>query len=139
MSERTKFGADLIQAMSEAAPHAHGKDVPGIRVHCVDVGTVEAKAVRKKLDLTQDEMVTVRAPVCPATKNGSKPSGSRAGLRVPASYHERGTRARAARLVIEGRGIQESCWRGSALSRAGEGLYRPLALVRFTRKRSRRR
>ena len=59
MSERTKFGADLIQAMSEAAAHAHGKDVPGIRVHCVDVSTVEAKAVRKKLDLTQDEMVTV--------------------------------------------------------------------------------
>ena len=60
MSERTKFGADLIQAMSEAAPHAHGKDVPGIRVHCVDVGTVEAKAVRKKLDLTQHQFVRLQ-------------------------------------------------------------------------------
>ena len=38
MSEMTKFGADLIQAMSEALAHAQGKDVPGIKVHTVDVG-----------------------------------------------------------------------------------------------------
>lgn len=66
MSEMTKFGADLIQAMSEALAHAQGKDVPGIRVHTVDIGTVDAKAIRKKLDLTQDEMATVL---------GTSPSG----------------------------------------------------------------
>jgi putative transcriptional regulator len=66
MSEMTKFGADLILAMSEALAHAQGKDVPGIRVSAVDVGTVNAKAIRKKLDLTQDEMATVL---------GTSPSG----------------------------------------------------------------
>jgi len=59
MSEMTKFGADLIQAMSEALAHTQGKDVPGIRVHSVDLGSVDAKAVRRKLDLTQDEMAAV--------------------------------------------------------------------------------
>lgn len=66
MSEMTKFGGDLIQAMSEALAHAQGKDVPGIRIHAVDIGTVDAKAIRKKLDLTQDEMATVL---------GTSPSG----------------------------------------------------------------
>lgn len=66
MSEMTKFGADLIQAMSEALAHAQGKDVPGIKVHAIDVGAVDAKAIRKKLDLTQDEMATVL---------GTSPSG----------------------------------------------------------------
>ncbi len=66
MSEMTKFGVDLIQAMSEALAHAQGKDVPGIKAHTVDVGAVDAKAIRKKLDLTQDEMATVL---------GTSPSG----------------------------------------------------------------
>lgn len=59
MSEMTKFGADLIQAMSETLAHAQGKDVPGMQVHAVDVGTADAKAIRKRLDLTQDQMATV--------------------------------------------------------------------------------
>ncbi|RFC63864.1 helix-turn-helix domain-containing protein [Mesorhizobium denitrificans] len=66
MSEMTKFGADLIQAMSEALTHAQGKDVPGIQVHTIDVGAMDAKAIRKKLDLTQDEMAAVL---------GTSPSG----------------------------------------------------------------
>lgn len=66
MSEMTKFGADLIQAMSEALAHAQGKDVPGVRMSTVDIGTVDAKAVRKQLDLTQDEMAIVL---------GTSPSG----------------------------------------------------------------
>jgi putative transcriptional regulator len=77
MSEMTKFGADLIQAMSEALAHAQGKDVPGIKVHTVDVGAVDAKAIRKKLDLTQDEMATVL---------GTSPSGYKKweqGVRQP--------------------------------------------------------
>lgn len=66
MSEMTKFGADLIQAMSEALAHAQGKEIPGIRVHAIDVGTVDAKAIRKKLDLTQNQMAAVL---------GTSPSG----------------------------------------------------------------
>lgn len=66
MSEMTKFGADLVQAMSEALAHAQDKDVSGMRVHAVDVGTVDARAIRKKLALTQDEMATVL---------GTSPSG----------------------------------------------------------------
>ena len=66
MSEKTKFGADLIQAMSEALAHSQGKDVPGMRVHSVDLGSVDAKAIRQKLDLTQDEMAAVL---------GTSPSG----------------------------------------------------------------
>jgi putative transcriptional regulator len=66
MSEMTKFGADLIQAMSEALAHAQGNNVPGVRVHSIDLGTVDAKAIRKKLDLTQDEMAAVL---------GTSPSG----------------------------------------------------------------
>lgn len=72
MSEMTKFGADLIQSMSEALAHAQGKDVPGVKVH-----TVDAKAIRKKLDLTQDEMATVL---------GTSPSGYKKweqGVRQP--------------------------------------------------------
>ncbi|WP_051334227.1 transcriptional regulator [Mesorhizobium sp. WSM3224] len=61
----TKFGADLIQAMSEALAHAQGKDVACIQVHGA-VGIVDAKAVRKKLDLTQDELANVL---------GTSPSG----------------------------------------------------------------
>jgi len=43
-----------------------GKDVAGIKVHDMEVGAVDAKAVRKKLDLTQDQMATVL---------GTSPSG----------------------------------------------------------------
>jgi putative transcriptional regulator len=66
MSEMTKFGADLVQAMSEALAHAQGKDVVGVRVHAIDTGSVDAKAIRQKLDLTQDEMAAVL---------GTSPSG----------------------------------------------------------------
>lgn len=66
MSEMTKFGADLIQAMSEALAHAQGKNAPGFGIHSVDIGSVDAKAIRQKLDLTQDEMAAVL---------GTSPSG----------------------------------------------------------------
>src|SRR5262245_15815302 len=55
----TKFGADLIEAMSEALAHAQGKPVPGMKVHEVDVGALNAKAIRKKLHLTQDQMAVM--------------------------------------------------------------------------------
>ncbi len=54
MSERTKLGEDLIQAMTEALGHAQGRDPAGMRVTAVDLETVDAKAIRQKLHLTQD-------------------------------------------------------------------------------------
>ncbi|EBV3599944.1 transcriptional regulator [Salmonella enterica subsp. enterica serovar Virchow] len=59
MTINTKFGAELRDAMAEALAHAQGKDVAETRVTGVDLGDVNAKAVRKKLKLTQDEMASV--------------------------------------------------------------------------------
>lgn len=66
MTKSTKFGTELLAAMAEAVAQAEGKDVPGVRIHTVDLGSVDAKAVRKKLHLTQDEMVSML---------GTSPSG----------------------------------------------------------------
>lgn len=55
----TKFGADLIQSMSEVLAHAQDEDLPGITI---EVGEMQAKAIRKKLDLKQDEMATLSRP-----------------------------------------------------------------------------
>lgn len=52
----SKFADDLIQGLKEALAHAEGGDVPGMRIHHVDVEKVDAKAVRRKLKLTQDRM-----------------------------------------------------------------------------------
>ena len=60
-----KFGDDLIQGLSEALAHARGEHVPGMIIHHVDV---DAKAVRKKLHLTQEQM---------ALGLGTSPSGDR--------------------------------------------------------------
>lgn len=79
----TKFGADLIQAMSEALAHAQGRDVAGIKVHGVEVGAVDAKAVRKKLDLSQDEMATVLGTSPSGYKKWEQGKGSRVALRAP--------------------------------------------------------
>ncbi len=55
----SKFGTELIEAMQEALAHAQahskGEDV-NIVIHNVDVETVDAKAVRSKLKLTQEQM-----------------------------------------------------------------------------------
>lgn len=83
MSGMTKFGADLIQAMSEALAHAQGRDVAGIKVHGVEVGAVDAKAVRKKLDLTQDEMATVLGTSPSGYKKWEQGKSSRVALRAP--------------------------------------------------------
>jgi len=52
----SKFAEDLIQGMKEALAHAEGNDVPGMRIHHIDVEKVDAKSVRRKLKLTQDRM-----------------------------------------------------------------------------------
>jgi len=55
----TSFGEELIHAMSEALDHARGNTVSGMRVNTVEIDTIDAKAIRKKLDLTQNEMALV--------------------------------------------------------------------------------
>jgi len=52
----SKFAKDILQGLNEALAHAKGEDVPGMRIHHVDVEKVDAKAVRHKLKLTQDRM-----------------------------------------------------------------------------------
>lgn len=52
----TKAGDDIIEGMTQALAHARGEDVPGIRVHKVDLADVDAKAIRKKMKMTQDQM-----------------------------------------------------------------------------------
>ncbi|MDA4848021.1 helix-turn-helix domain-containing protein [Hoeflea poritis] len=52
----TKFGDDLIQAMSEALAHTRGEDVPGAVVHEIDTNNIDPRAIRDTLDLTQEQM-----------------------------------------------------------------------------------
>jgi putative transcriptional regulator len=56
MTKRTQFGTDIIAAMSEALAHAEGKDVPGMQLHSIDAASVDAKSIRQRLHLTQDQM-----------------------------------------------------------------------------------
>ena len=51
----SKIGDDLIQSMSEALAHARG-DGNDVTIHKVDVAQVDARAVRRRLKLTQDQM-----------------------------------------------------------------------------------
>jgi len=49
------FGNELIQSMQEALGHARGDD-NGTIVHIVDIESIDAKAIRSKLGLTQEQM-----------------------------------------------------------------------------------
>lgn len=49
------FGDELIQSMQEALGHARGDDNATI-VHTVDIERIDAKAIRSKLRLTQEQM-----------------------------------------------------------------------------------
>jgi putative transcriptional regulator len=66
MNRKSTFANDLMQSMADALSHAQGREVKGVVVHKVDVANVDAKAVRKRLNLTQDEM---------AAALGTSPSG----------------------------------------------------------------
>jgi putative transcriptional regulator len=52
----SKLGDDILQGLKEALAHAEGKDVPGMRVHHIDLEKIDARAIRRKLKLTQDKM-----------------------------------------------------------------------------------
>ena len=47
----TKFGKELIDSMKQAAAHAGGRKVPGMRVTTVEIPDV--KAIRKYLHVSQ--------------------------------------------------------------------------------------
>jgi len=47
----SKFGKELIESMKQAAAHAQGRKVRGMRVTAVE--TPDVKAIRKKLRLSQ--------------------------------------------------------------------------------------
>jgi len=54
----SKFADEIIQGLKEALVHAEGNDVPGMRMHHIDVENIDAKSIRQKLHLTQDQMAT---------------------------------------------------------------------------------
>ena len=64
----SKFGRELIAGLQEALAHARGEDVPGMRIHHIDIPKVDVRAIRKKLRLTQEQM---------ALALGTSPSGYR--------------------------------------------------------------
>jgi putative transcriptional regulator len=64
----SKIGQDILAGLKEALAHSRGEEVPGMRVHHVQIGEVDTKAIRKKLRLTQEQM---------ALALGTSPSGYR--------------------------------------------------------------
>lgn len=54
----TKFGNELIQSMQEALGHARGED-NGAILHKVDIEAIDAKAIRSKIRLTQEQIALI--------------------------------------------------------------------------------
>jgi putative transcriptional regulator len=55
----SQFGKDLIESMEQALAYAKGETVPGLVVHQVEVDDIDAKSVRTKLRLTQEQMASL--------------------------------------------------------------------------------
>lgn len=51
----SKFGKDLIESMSEALAHAEGAATDVVE-HRVDLEAIDARSIRKSLQLTQEQM-----------------------------------------------------------------------------------
>jgi putative transcriptional regulator len=56
MTKKATFGDELAQAMSEALAHASGAPVAGTRIHAVDADSIDPRAIRRHLKLTQEQM-----------------------------------------------------------------------------------
>jgi len=54
----SKFGKDLIEAMSEALAYAEGATT-GVIAHTVDLESIDARSIRKSLHLTQEQMAQI--------------------------------------------------------------------------------
>ncbi|WP_117190579.1 helix-turn-helix domain-containing protein [Rhizobium terrae] len=59
MPKKSNFGAELIQAMSEALAHADGESAGATIVREIEVDTPDPKQIRRRLELTQDQMARV--------------------------------------------------------------------------------
>ena len=58
----SRFGKDLVESMSEAAAHARGERVPGMRLTAVEAPDV--KAIRQSLHMSQNRFsVAFRIPL----------------------------------------------------------------------------
>jgi len=78
----SKFGKELIESMQQAARHAGGRKVRGLRVTIVE--TPDVKAIRKKLRMSQQRFAAVfRIPLA-AVKNWEQ--GRRAPDAPAAAY-----------------------------------------------------
>ena len=53
----SKFGQELIEGLKEAAEHARGGKVPGMRTRKIELPDV--KAIRRSLRMSQDEFSAV--------------------------------------------------------------------------------
>jgi putative transcriptional regulator len=62
-----KFGKELIESMEEAAAHARGRKVRGMRVTRVEIPDV--KAIRRSLRMSQDRFATAFRIPLPTLKN----------------------------------------------------------------------
>lgn len=55
----SRVADDILQSLQEALAHTQGKEVPGLVVHEVDTEEVDAKAIRRALKLTQEQMANL--------------------------------------------------------------------------------
>ena len=63
----SKFGKELIERMQQAAAHAGGRKVPGVRVTTVE--TPDVKAIRKALHMSQHRFAVLYRIPLPTLKN----------------------------------------------------------------------
>lgn len=54
----SELGEDLIEGMKNALAYAKGETIPGARTTVVDVPSVDVRAIRKRLSLTQKSFAT---------------------------------------------------------------------------------
>ena len=78
----SKFGKELIESMQQAAAHAGGRKVPGVRVTTVEIPDV--KAIRKALHMSQHRFAALYRIPLPTLKNWEQ--GRRAPDAPAAAY-----------------------------------------------------
>jgi len=70
----TKFGKELIDSMKQAAAHAGGRKVPGMRVTTVEIPDV--KAIRKSLHMSQHRFAALYRIPLATLKNWEQGRGA---------------------------------------------------------------
>jgi putative transcriptional regulator len=72
--EMGKFGDELIESMRQAATHASGRKVRGMRVIRVEIPDV--KAIRRSLRMSQHRFAAAYRIPLPTLKNWSRDDGT---------------------------------------------------------------